>query len=148
MIAPFHEMSIPFFKKVNKFVAFWAKKIYNRLERRCKRMTAGDKIKQRRLELGWSLRELAKRMGYANQSTISRIESGEIDIPQSKVVKFAEVMGTSVAFLMDWEEEKKKNNIQADIVLRMRSDSVFLSAVEALYEMDSEKLAGFLRLIK
>ena len=71
-------------------------------------MTTGEKIKQRRVELGWSLRELAKRMGYANQSTVSRIEKGEIDIPQSKVVKFAEVMGTSVAFLMDWEEEKKK----------------------------------------
>ena len=111
-------------------------------------MTTGEKIKQRRVELGWSLRELAKRMGYANQSTVSRIEKGEIDIPQSKVVKFAEVMGTSVAFLMDWEEEKKKNNIQTDIVLRMRTDDVFLSAVEALYEMDQEKLAGFMRLIK
>ena len=55
-------------------------------------MTTGEKIKQRRVELGWSLRELAKRMGYANQSTVSRIEKGEIDIPQSKVVKFAEVM--------------------------------------------------------
>lgn len=111
-------------------------------------MTTGEKIKQRRLELGWSLRELAKRMDYANQSTVSRIEKGEIDIPQSKVVKFAEVMGTTVAFLMDWEEEQKKNNTQADIVLRMRSDEVFRSAVEALHEMDSEKLASFLRLIK
>lgn len=111
-------------------------------------MATGDKIRQRRKELGWSLRDLAHRMGYANHSTVARIEKGEIDIPQSKVVKFAEVMGTSVAFLMDWEEEKKKNNIQTDIVLRMRTDDIFLSAVEALYEMDSDKLAGFLRLIK
>ena len=74
-------------------------------------MTTGDKIKQRRLELGWSLRELAKRMGYANQSTVSRIEKGEIDIPQSKVVKFAEVMGTSVAFLMGWDEEIQKDPV-------------------------------------
>lgn len=72
-------------------------------------MATGDKIKQRRTELGWSLRELAKRMGYANQSTISRIEAGKIDIPQSKVVKFAEVMGTSVAFLMGWDEKLKKD---------------------------------------
>lgn len=74
-------------------------------------MTTGDKIKQRRLELGWSLRELAKRMGYANQSTVSRIEKGEIDIPQSKVVKFAEVMGTSVAFLMGWDEDIQQDPV-------------------------------------
>lgn len=43
-------------------------------------MKVGEKIKQRRMELGWSLRELAKRMGYANQSTISRIESGAIKL--------------------------------------------------------------------
>ena len=74
-------------------------------------MTTGEKIKQRRLEMGWSLRELAKRMGYANQSTVARIESGEIDLPQSKVVKFAEVMGTTVAYLMGWEEKIEKDPV-------------------------------------
>ena len=74
-------------------------------------MTIGEKIKERRKELGWSLRELSDRMGYANHSTIARIESGAVDIPQSKVVKFAEVMGTSVAYLMDWEEKIEKDPI-------------------------------------
>lgn len=45
-------------------------------------------------------------------------------------------------------EMQKKNNIQADIVLRMQSDDVFLSAVEKLYEMDSEKLSSLLALLK
>lgn len=110
-------------------------------------MTTGEKIKQRRMELGWSLRELAKRMGYANQSTVSRIENGEIDIPQSKVVKFAEVMGTSVAFLMDWEEVRKKNDVLSDIVIRMQTDDVFLSAVESLYKLDQKKLSSILNLL-
>ena len=99
----------------------------------------GSKIKMRRLELGWSLRELSKRMGYANQSTISRIESGAIDIPQSKVAKFAEVMGTSVAFLMDWEEVQKNNDIISDAVVKMRTDSDFLSLIESLMKLDAEK---------
>ena len=99
----------------------------------------GAKIKIRRLELGWSLRELAKRMDYSNHSTVARIESGEIDIPQSKVVKFAEVMGTSVAFLMDWEEVQKNNDIITDAVVKMRSDSDFLSLVECLMKLDSTK---------
>lgn len=110
-------------------------------------MTTGEKIKQRRMELGWSLRELARRMGYANQSTISRIEKGEIDIPQSKVVKFAEVMGTTVAFLMDWEEVKKKNDTLSDIVIRMQTDDVFMSAVESLYKLDQRKLSSILNLL-
>lgn len=100
----------------------------------------GTKIKMRRLELGWSLRELAKRMGYSNHSAVARIESGENDVPQSKVVKFAEVMGTTVAFLMDWEEVQKNNDIITDAVVKMRSDSEFLSLVESLMQLDSAKL--------
>lgn len=99
----------------------------------------GEKIKYRRLELGWSLRELSKRMGYANQSTVARIEKGEIDIPQSKVVKFAEVMGTTVAFLMDWEEMQKNNDIITDAVVKMRTDDEFFSLVESLLLLDDEK---------
>jgi transcriptional regulator with XRE-family HTH domain len=110
-------------------------------------MNVGAKIKQRRLELGWSLRELAKRMGYANQSTVARIETGKIDIPQSKVVKFAEVMGTSVAYLMDWEKVQKKNDTLSDIVIRMQTDDVFLSAVESLYKLDQKKLSSILTLL-
>lgn len=69
-------------------------------------MTIGKKIKARRLELGLSLRDLSERMGYANHSTIARIESGKVDLPQSKIVKFAEVLNMTVAELMDWDEKK------------------------------------------
>lgn len=72
-------------------------------------MHIGKRIKDRRQELGWSQRELSERMGYNNHSTITRIESGKVDIPQSKVVKFSEVLGVSIAYLMGWEEEIKKD---------------------------------------
>ena len=71
-------------------------------------MKIGEKIKLRRIEKGLSLQELAERMGYANKSSIARIESGAIDPPQSKVVKFASALDTSVADLMGWIEEKEK----------------------------------------
>lgn len=45
-------------------------------------------------------------------------------------------------------EMQKKNDTLTDIVLRMRSDDVFLSAVESLYKMDREKLSGLLALLK
>lgn len=104
--------------------------------------SVGEKIKLRRSELGWSLRELAKRMGYANQSTVARIEKGIIDIPQSKVVKFAEVMNTTVAYLMDWEEVQQKNSTLADITVRMRTDNEFLSLIEGLNQLDKVQLAS------
>lgn len=103
-------------------------------------MKIGNKIKLRRTEKGWSLQELADRMGYANKSTIARIETGKIDLPQSKVVKFAEVLNTSVADLMGWEEVQKKNDVLSDIVIKLRRDEDFLSIVETLYNLDSEKL--------
>lgn len=66
-------------------------------------MNIGEKIKQRRKELRWSQRDLAEKMGY-NHSTVTRIETGKIDIPQSRILQFAEVLGVSVAYLMNWSE--------------------------------------------
>lgn len=69
-------------------------------------MKIGEKIKRRRTELKWSQRELAEKMGY-NHSTITRIETGKIDIPQSRIVQFSEVLDVSVAYLMGWEEQEE-----------------------------------------
>ena len=104
------------------------------------KMNIGDRIRNRRLDLGWSQRELAKRMGYSNNSTIVKIEQGKVEVYQSKIVQFSEVLGVSVAYLMGWEEEQKKNDIQADIILKMRSDETFMSVVEQLYKLDKDKL--------
>ena len=72
-------------------------------------MTIGQKIRMRRQEMGLSLRELSERVGYGNHSTVQRIEHDKVDLPQSKVVKFAEVLGVSVSYLMGWEEEIEKD---------------------------------------
>ena len=109
-------------------------------------MKIGEKIKQRRQELQWSQRELASKMGY-NHSTITRIETGKIDIPQSRIVQFSEVLGVTVAYLMDWEEVKKENNIKTDIVVRMRNDDEFFSVIEGLHQLNAEQLASVKQLV-
>ena len=109
-------------------------------------MKIGERIRQRRIELDWSQRELADKMGY-NHSTITRIEQGKVDVYQNKIVQFSEVLGVSIAYLMGWEEEQKKNDIQADIILRMRTDSNFMQAVESLYKLDSEKLESLTQML-
>ena len=62
--------------------------------------TIGDNIKKRRLELDMTQEELALLMGYKTKSSINKIELGVADIPQSKIVKFAQVLHTSVGALM------------------------------------------------
>lgn len=66
--------------------------------------TVGDNILYMRKRLGMTQEELATRMGYKSKSTINKIELGINDIPQSKIVRFAEVLGTTPAFLMGWED--------------------------------------------
>ena len=68
--------------------------------------TVGDRILQRRKELDLTQEELARRMGYKSKSTINKIEMGINDIPQSKIMKFAEVLATTPSFLMGWDEEE------------------------------------------
>ena len=71
-------------------------------------MHIGEKIKNRRLTLGMSQRELARRMGYSDNSTLNRIEKGSVDVTQAKVVQFSKALNCSIAYLMDWEEDKQK----------------------------------------
>lgn len=65
-----------------------------------------ERIKARRQELGLTVEELALKMGYKDKSSISKIENGKTDIPQSKVEAFARALGTTTAYLVGAEEEK------------------------------------------
>ena len=75
--------------------------------------TLNDRIKSRRTELGLTVEELAHKMGYKDKSSISKIENGKADIPQSKIAAFADALQTTPAYLMGWEEqpEPKKPTI-------------------------------------
>lgn len=57
-------------------------------------------IKLRRKELHLTQQALADLTGYSDKSAISRIENGDIDIPQSKILAFAEALKISPSELM------------------------------------------------
>lgn len=63
-------------------------------------MSVGANIKKRRFELSMSQQELADAIGYKTRSTIAKIESGENDVTQKRLAKFAEVLDTTVEALM------------------------------------------------
>ena len=61
-------------------------------------------IRKRREELGLSQLELAELTGYTSKTSISKIESGSIDLPQSKIKAFADALHTTPSKLMGWNE--------------------------------------------
>lgn len=63
-------------------------------------MSVGENIKNRRCELHLSQQELADAMGYRTRSTIAKIESGENDVSQKKLQKFAAALNTTVEALI------------------------------------------------
>lgn len=103
-------------------------------------MTIGERIKEKREALGMSQRDLADKMNYSNHSTIGKIERGLVDVSQSRIVQFAEVLHTDIAYLMGWEEVQKNNDAMSDIIIRMRNDSEFFCVVKTLHKLDKEKL--------
>ena len=63
-------------------------------------MSVGANIRKRRFELKMSQQELATALGYRTRSTIAKIESGENDISQKKLQRFALVLDTTVEALI------------------------------------------------
>lgn len=66
-------------------------------------MTIGDKIKIAREQKKMSQDELARKLGYKSRSTIAKIESGENELTQSKIKKFAAALEVSISWLMDFD---------------------------------------------
>lgn len=60
-------------------------------------------IKAYRVKKGLTQEELALKMGYSGKSAIAKVEQGLVDLPVSKVSRFAEVLDTDVRTLMGWD---------------------------------------------
>ncbi len=62
-------------------------------------------IKMLRIKRGMSQDELAEKTGYTSRSSIAKIEAGEVDLSQSKIVAFATALHTSPQKLMGWDDD-------------------------------------------
>lgn len=105
-------------------------------------MKIGDRIKYRRIELGMSQDELARRLGYRSRSSINKIEKDASGLPQTKIAAIASVLQTTPSYIMGWEEVQQKNSTLTDITIRMRTDKEFFSLVEGLNKLSAEQLAS------
>lgn len=67
-------------------------------------MNIGERVKEARIRKGLTQEELAKLLGYKSKSSVAHIENGR-DIPRTMVVKLAEILNTTPAYLMGWEDD-------------------------------------------
>lgn len=80
-------------------------------------MSIGKRIKERRLEMNLSQRDLAAKLGYSDHTTLTRIEADKIDLPQSRIKQLSSILNVSVGYLMGWEEEPEEAGVLAAKVL-------------------------------
>ena len=71
-----------------------------------------ERIKELRKQNNWTQEELAQKVGYTDRSTIAKIESGKIDIPQSKIIEFAEVFGVNAGDLLGYGDDVYVTTLQ------------------------------------
>lgn len=74
-------------------------------------MSIGNRIKNRREELGMSQEELAKKVGYKSRSSVNKIEIDGRGLPQNKIVAFADALETTPAYLMGWTNKETSKTI-------------------------------------
>lgn len=103
----------------------------------------GKRIREKREAIGMTQEELASKLGYKNKSSIAKIETGANDIIQSKVVEFANILGTTVAYLMGWDEPPHSRKGVAINVLGRVAAGLPLEAIEDIIDTEeiSEEMA-------
>lgn len=128
-------------------------------------MRIGERIKQRRLELGYTADALAKLLNK-NRATIYRYENGDIEnMPIDVLEPLAKALNTTPAYLMGWQESDKASTpshatqtedyyLDAETaeyaeMLRTRPEMRMLfSASRGISKEDMEKAVEYIELLK
>lgn len=68
--------------------------------------TIGDRIRERRKELGLNAEEFASRIGYKSGAAISLMENGKRGISVDKLLEISNVLGVNPEWLLGVQEKK------------------------------------------
>ena len=99
----------------------------------------GKRIREKREAIGMTQEELAAKLGYKNKSSIAKIETGANDIVQSKVIEFANVLHTTVSYLMGWDLTPSSKKGVAINVLGRVAAGIPIEAIEDV--IDTEEIS-------
>ena len=124
-------------------------------------MRIGERIKQRRLELGYTADALAKLLNK-NRATIYRYENGDIEnMPIDVLEPLAKALNTTPAYLMGWTDSQQSIGPKDDgyytdpeaaefaEYLRTRPGARMLfSTAKDISKEDLEKAVEYIELLK
>lgn len=100
-------------------------------------MNLYEKIKMLRKQKKISQEKLAALTGYSDRSSITKIEQGKVDLPETKIKLFANALGTTPAYLLGWENENNENTSALKIpVLGNVAAGIPISAVEDILDYE------------
>jgi repressor LexA len=75
-----------------------------------------ENIKRLRKLRGYSQEELARMVGYTDRSSIAKIESGGVDLSQSKITAFALALGVTPGQIMGIIDEPDPSPLPSNVV--------------------------------
>ena len=105
-------------------------------------MTIGERIKQRRLELGMTQEELAKKAGYKSRSSVNKIELSR-DLPLTKVKAVAKILECSPSYLLGWEDNNdiiESADIDTELILMDEQIKEYAIKLSKLSEEDKKDI--------
>lgn len=92
----------------------------------------GERIKVRREELGMTLEDISKKVGFGTALVpiLEKVESGEDDALPGKIYEWAKILNTTTDYLSGREEEERKKLEEA----KKRLEAEHLENLEAFRE--------------
>ena len=75
-------------------------------------MTVGERIRDRRIELGMTMEELAEKIGRQS-SAVNKYEKDRVDMPLSVIKELHKVLGISYIELLDDDDSEDREVLEA-----------------------------------
>ena len=106
-------------------------------------MDIGKRIQDRRKELNLSVEDVAKRLSK-NRTTVYRYEKGDIgNLPLETLKPLAEILETTPAYLMGWDEKPDEENQEPDRI----GELVDMINAEDFTDQEHDYLVEYVRFI-
>lgn len=107
-------------------------------------MAIGERIRQRREELGLSQSELARIVGYKSRSSINKLEKDDKNgVSREQLYKIAQALKVTPSYLMGWEDEEaaaltafQENAMQRFLLLSYEHQVVVSNIIDTLTEQE------------
>lgn len=102
-------------------------------------MTKGERIKQRRKDLGLSQVDVADEMGVSKQLYYKYENDIVTNIPSDKIEALSRILQVSPAFIMGWVDDALCSAKEADdaavVSLRLQKDQAMVKALKEYFKM-------------